>query len=142
MGRPRRPPTWRRSSGVLAGTGRARGPPVPPERPPRPPPAPGTPATFTSWGSAAMRVSGAAILAQQMGDRVTGSDDQRLPAGLGHRHRGGHPVGERARPAHLNRWGVPDLVVVGNQCAPSTRSGWRPSVGGFRSAARSSSSSP
>ena len=46
--------------------------------------------------------SGAAMLARQAGDRVTGSDDF-------------IEWENRSDPANLERWGVPDLVVVGNQ---------------------------
>ena len=87
-------------------------------------------------------VSGAAILAQQMGDRVTGSDDHAYPpvsdivTAAGIQWENGHD------PRNLDRFGgSPTWWSWAIRCAPSTRSGWRPSVGGYRSAARSSSSS-
>ena len=63
-------------------------------------------------------VSGAAILAKQMGDLVTGSDEHAYPpvsdivTAAGIQWENGHD------PRNLDRWGVPDLVVVGNQVRP------------------------
>jgi len=63
-------------------------------------------------------VSGAALLAQQLGHVVTGSDEQAYPpvsdivTEAGIRWENSHD------PANLDRWGVPDLVVVGNQVRP------------------------
>ena len=58
---------------------------------------------------------GAAMLALEAGDVVTGSDDFAYPpvsdviTGAGIRWQ------NRSDPANLDRWGVPDVVVVGNQ---------------------------
>ena len=91
---------------------------MPPE-PSAPPPA-GTPRPrhVHFLGICGYAVSGAAILAQQMGDRVTGSDDHAYPpvsdivTAAGIQWENGHD------PRNLDRWGVPDLVVVGNQVRP------------------------
>jgi UDP-N-acetylmuramate: L-alanyl-gamma-D-glutamyl-meso-diaminopimelate ligase len=58
---------------------------------------------------------GAATLALQRGDRVTGSDDHAYPPMSDAVTAAGIPWENRSDPANLDRWGVPDLVVVGNQ---------------------------
>ena len=63
--------------------------------------------------------AGAAMLALEAGDVVTGSDDFAYPpmsdvvTGAGIRWE------NHSDPANLDRWGVPDLVVVGNQTRPT-----------------------
>src|SRR5438477_12691188 len=59
--------------------------------------------------------SGAAMLARQAGDRVTGSDDFAYPPVSDAVTAAGIEWENRSDPANLERWGVPDLVVVGNQ---------------------------
>ena len=59
--------------------------------------------------------SGAALLAQGLGDRVTGSDDFAYPPVTDIVSAAGIEWENRSDPANLDRWGVPDLVVVGNQ---------------------------
>jgi UDP-N-acetylmuramate--L-alanine ligase len=63
-------------------------------------------------------VSGAALLAQQRGDRVTGSDEQAYPPVSDIVTAAGISWENRHDPGNLDRWGVPDLVVVGNQVRP------------------------
>jgi len=63
-------------------------------------------------------VSGAAILAQQLGDRVTGSDEQTYPPVSDLVTEAGIQWVDGHDPGNLDRWGVPDLVVVGNQVRP------------------------
>ena len=63
-------------------------------------------------------VSGAAILAQQLGHTVTGSDEHAYPPVSDIVTAAGIPWVNRHDPANLDRWGSPDLVVVGNQVRP------------------------
>ncbi len=63
-------------------------------------------------------VSGAALLAQQLGDLVTGSDEHAYPPVSDVITAAGIPWENRHDPANLDRWGTPDLVVVGNQVRP------------------------
>ena len=63
-------------------------------------------------------VSGAAMLAQQLGDTVTGSDEQAYPPVSDIVTEAGIPWVDFHDPATLDRWGEPDLVVVGNQVRP------------------------
>ena len=58
---------------------------------------------------------GAATLALSKGDRVTGSDDHAYPPMSEAVTAAGIEWENRSDPANLDRWGVPDLVVVGNQ---------------------------
>ena len=62
--------------------------------------------------------AGAAMLAREAGDRVTGSDDFAYPPMSDAVTAAGIPWENRSDPANLDRWGVPDLVVVGNQTRP------------------------
>lgn len=62
---------------------------------------------------------GAAALALERGDRVTGSDDQAYPPMSDAVTAAGIEWANRSDPANLDRWGVPDLVVVGNQTRPA-----------------------
>ncbi len=62
---------------------------------------------------------GAARLAQARGDRVTGSDDHAYPPMSDAVTAAGIEWEDRSDPANLDRWGVPDLVVVGNQTRPA-----------------------
>ena len=62
--------------------------------------------------------SGAALLAQQAGDRVTGSDDFAYPPVSDIITAAGIEWQNQSDPRNLERWGVPDLVVVGNQTRP------------------------
>jgi len=63
--------------------------------------------------------SGAALLACRLGDRVTGSDDFAYPPVSDIVSAAGIEWENRSDPANLDRWGVPDLVVVGNQTRPA-----------------------
>lgn len=63
--------------------------------------------------------SGAAMLALRAGDRVTGSDDFAYPPVSDAITESGIAWENRSDPANLDRWGVPDLVVVGNQTRPT-----------------------
>jgi UDP-N-acetylmuramate: L-alanyl-gamma-D-glutamyl-meso-diaminopimelate ligase len=58
---------------------------------------------------------GAAVLAQQRGDRVTGSDDFAYPPVSDMVTAAGIEWENQSDAANLDRWGEPDLVVVGNQ---------------------------
>ena len=62
---------------------------------------------------------GAATLALERGDRVTGSDDHAYPPMSDAVTEAGIEWVNRSDPANLDRWGVPDLVVVGNQTRPA-----------------------
>lgn len=62
--------------------------------------------------------SGAALLAVQQGDRVTGSDDFAYPPVSDMVTAAGIAWENHSDPVNLDRWGVPDLVVVGNQTRP------------------------
>ncbi len=62
---------------------------------------------------------GAANLARQRGDRVTGSDDHAYPPMSDAVTAAGIEWENHSDPANLDRWGVPDLVVVGNQTRPA-----------------------
>jgi UDP-N-acetylmuramate--L-alanine ligase len=60
-------------------------------------------------------VSGAALLARQLGYTVTGSDEDAYPPTTDTLTAAGIPWTNAHVPDNLDRWGVPDLVVVGNQ---------------------------
>ena len=60
-------------------------------------------------------VSGAALVAREQGWRVTGSDDAAYPPTTDILTAAGIDWVDGSDPANLDRWGVPDLVVVGNQ---------------------------
>lgn len=62
---------------------------------------------------------GAAMLALERGDRVTGSDDHAYPPMSDAVTAAGIHWENRSDPANIDRWGVPDLVVVGNQTRPA-----------------------
>ena len=62
--------------------------------------------------------SGAAMLALDAGDVVTGSDDFAYPPMSDVVTDAGIRWENHSDPANLDRWGVPDLVVVGNQTRP------------------------
>jgi UDP-N-acetylmuramate: L-alanyl-gamma-D-glutamyl-meso-diaminopimelate ligase len=62
---------------------------------------------------------GAANLARERGDRVTGSDDHAYPPMSDAVTAAGIEWANTSDPANLDRWGVPDLVVVGNQTRPA-----------------------
>ena len=62
--------------------------------------------------------AGAAMLARDAGDRVTGSDDFAYPPMSDAVTAAGIPWENRSDAGNLDRWGVPDLVVVGNQTRP------------------------
>ena len=63
-------------------------------------------------------VSGAALLAQERGWRVTGSDDFAYPPTTYILTAAGVEWVDGSDPANLDRWGLPDLVIVGNQTRP------------------------
>ncbi len=88
-------------------------------RTPTPPAAStGRPRHVHFLGICGYAVSGAALLAQQLGDLVTGSDEHAYPPVSDIVTAAGIPWENRHDPANLDRWGVPDLVVVGNQVRP------------------------
>ncbi len=60
-------------------------------------------------------VSGAALVAREQGWSVTGSDDEAYPPTTDLLTVAGIAWVDGSDPANLDRWGVPDLVVVGNQ---------------------------
>jgi UDP-N-acetylmuramate--L-alanine ligase len=60
-------------------------------------------------------VSGAALLARQLGYAVTGSDEDAYPPTTDILTAAGIPWTNAHAAENLDRWGVPDLVVVGNQ---------------------------
>lgn len=62
---------------------------------------------------------GAARLAQERGDRVTGSDDHAYPPMSDAVTAAGIEWEDHSDPSNIDRWGVPDLVVVGNQTRPA-----------------------
>ncbi len=62
---------------------------------------------------------GAASLALSRGDRVTGSDDHAYPPMSDAVSAAGIEWANQSDPANLDLWGVPDLVVVGNQTRPA-----------------------
>jgi UDP-N-acetylmuramate: L-alanyl-gamma-D-glutamyl-meso-diaminopimelate ligase len=63
-------------------------------------------------------VSGAALLARELGYRVTGSDDNAYPPTTDILTAAGVEWVDGSDPANLRRWGTPDEVVVGNQTRP------------------------
>jgi UDP-N-acetylmuramate--L-alanine ligase len=60
-------------------------------------------------------VSGAALLARQLGYAVTGSDEDAYPPTTDILTAAAIPWTNAHAPGNLDRWGVPELVVVGNQ---------------------------
>jgi UDP-N-acetylmuramate--L-alanine ligase len=60
-------------------------------------------------------VSGAALVAREQGWTVSGSDDQAYPPTTDILTAAAIDWVDGSDPANLERWGVPDLVVVGNQ---------------------------
>lgn len=64
-------------------------------------------------------VSGAALLAKEMGFTVTGSDDSAYPPTTEILTAAGIEWVDGSDPANLQRWGLPDQVVVGNQTRPN-----------------------
>ena len=62
---------------------------------------------------------GAAMLALEAGDTVTGSDDFAYPPMSDVVTDAGIRWENHSDPANIDRWGVPDLVVVGNQTRPA-----------------------
>lgn len=64
-------------------------------------------------------VSGAALLARDQGWEVTGSDDAAYPPTTDILTAAGIRWVDGSSPGNLDRWGTPDLVVVGNQTRPS-----------------------
>ena len=63
--------------------------------------------------------SGAAMLALESGDTVTGSDDFAYPPTTDMITAAGIRWENHSDPENLTRWGLPDLVVVGNQTRAS-----------------------
>jgi UDP-N-acetylmuramate--L-alanine ligase len=63
-------------------------------------------------------VSGAALVAREQGWQVSGSDDQAYPPTTDILTAAGVDWVDGSDAANLDRWGVPDLVVVGNQTRP------------------------
>ncbi|HVB13849.1 MAG TPA: Mur ligase family protein [Candidatus Dormibacteraeota bacterium] len=64
-------------------------------------------------------VSGLALACRQMGYRVTGSDEDAYPPTTEILKEAGIEFARVHTPANLDRWGVPDLVILGNQVQAS-----------------------
>ena len=64
-------------------------------------------------------VSGAALVAREQGWRVSGSDDEAYPPTTDVLTAAGIDWVDGSDAANLERWGTPDLVVVGNQTRPT-----------------------
>ncbi len=60
-------------------------------------------------------VSGLALCCRELGYRVTGSDEDAYPPTTELLAQAGIPFADRHRPENLRRWGLPQLVVLGNQ---------------------------
>lgn len=60
-------------------------------------------------------VSGLALACQRMGYRVTGSDEDAYPPTTEVLKEAGIEFAKRHTPKNLERWGIPDLVILGNQ---------------------------
>lgn len=60
-------------------------------------------------------VSGLALACQRMGYRVTGSDEDAYPPTTEVLKEAGIEFAKRHTSENLERWGIPDLVILGNQ---------------------------
>jgi len=66
-------------------------------------------------------VSGLALVAQEMGYQVSGSDEDAYPPTTDLLTRAGIPWRNAHDPENLVRWGIPDVVVQGNQVRADNR---------------------
>ena len=82
---------------------------------------PAPPAHLHLLGICGYAVSGLALCCQELGFRVTGSDEDAYPPTTDTLRAASIPVGDGHDPANLERWGVPDLVILGNQVQPGNR---------------------
>jgi len=76
---------------------------------------PQPPAHLHFLGICGYAVSGLALCCLELGFRVTGSDEDAYPPTTETLQAAGIPFSPRHDPANLERWGVPQLVVLGNQ---------------------------
>ena len=76
---------------------------------------PEPPAHLHFLGICGYAVSGLALCCLELGYRVTGSDEDAYPPTTETLAAAGIPFSLEHEPANLARWGVPDLVVLGNQ---------------------------
>lgn len=83
-----------------------------------PPSWPAPPAHLHFLGICGYAVSGLALCCQELGFLVTGSDEDAYPPTTEILRAAGIPFAADHDPANLDRWGVPDLVVLGNQVQP------------------------
>jgi UDP-N-acetylmuramate--L-alanine ligase len=79
------------------------------------------PAHLHLLGICGYAVSGLALCCQELGFRVSGSDEDAYPPTTDTLRTASIPVSNGHDPANLERWGVPDLVVLGNQVQPGNR---------------------
>ncbi len=84
----------------------------------RPPSWPSPPAHLHFLGICGYAVSGLALCCQELGFLVTGSDEDAYPPTTEILRAAGISFAPDHDPANLDRWGVPDLVVLGNQVQP------------------------
>lgn len=80
-----------------------------------PPGWPEPPAHLHFLGICGYAVSGLALCCLELGFRVTGSDEDAYPPTTESLAEAGIPFSNHHDPANLDRWGVPQLVVLGNQ---------------------------
>jgi len=76
---------------------------------------PAPPAHLHFLGICGYAVSGLALCCAELGYRVTGADEDAYPPTTEILEAAGIPFQPRHDPENLDRWGVPDLVVLGNQ---------------------------
>jgi len=76
---------------------------------------PAPPAHLHFLGICGYAVSGLALCCQELGFRVTGSDEDAYPPTTETLEAAGIPFSPHHDEANLDRWGVPQLVVLGNQ---------------------------
>jgi UDP-N-acetylmuramate:L-alanyl-gamma-D-glutamyl-meso-diaminopimelate ligase len=79
---------------------------------------PSPPAHLHFLGICGYAVSGLALCCQELGFLVTGSDEDAYPPTTEILRAAGIAFAADHDPANLDRWGVPDLVVLGNQVQP------------------------
>jgi UDP-N-acetylmuramate:L-alanyl-gamma-D-glutamyl-meso-diaminopimelate ligase len=83
-----------------------------------PPTWPSPPAHLHFLGICGYAVSGLALCCQELGFVVTGSDEDAYPPTTEILRAAGIAFALDHDPANLDRWGLPDLVVLGNQVQP------------------------
>ncbi|MHB1502172.1 MAG: Mur ligase domain-containing protein, partial [Candidatus Dormibacteria bacterium] len=76
---------------------------------------PDPPAHLHLLGVCGYAVSGLALAVAELGYRVTGSDEDAYPPTTDILDSAGVAFADQHDPLNLDRWGVPDLVVLGNQ---------------------------